>query len=102
MDQYDWPPTAPREETLDAFISAFRAQGFVLCANGAHEPGQEKVALFTDAAGKPTHAARQLANGHWTSKMGTWEDITHDRLTGVQGTQYGRPVAFLRRAAPPA
>jgi hypothetical protein len=100
MDQYYWPPTAPREESVRSFVAALAAVGFEPCLNGDHEPGQEKVALFADARGIPTHAARQLPNGRWTSKMGRWEDITHDRLTAVQGAAYGRPVTFLRRAIP--
>ena len=100
MDQYYWPPTAPREETLDAFIGAFAVVGFEQCLRGDHELGQEKVALFADASGRPTHVAKQLADGRWTSKMGKLEDITHDRLTGVQGSTYGWPVVFLRRATP--
>ena len=30
------------------------------------EPGFEKIALYADNSGKPTHAARQLDNGRWT------------------------------------
>src|SRR5262245_23525351 len=70
-----WPPSVARELTLDAFVAAFQTLGFDAGADEALEPGVEKVALFTDAAGVPTHAARQLPTGRWTSKLGQAEDI---------------------------
>jgi hypothetical protein len=97
MDQYYWPEDAPREETLEAFVVAFARLGFTRCDTADYEPGHEKVALFADPVGKPTHAARQLEGGQWTSKIGAQEDISHVRLSGLQGSVYGHPVAFFRR-----
>jgi hypothetical protein len=59
------------------------------------EPGFEKVALYADAAGIPTHAARQLSGGKWTSKLGRREDIEH-ALDDLTGDVYGSVVAFLK------
>jgi hypothetical protein len=53
----------PRSATLDAFCSAFVTLGYSEDADDHVEPGFEKIALFADAAGVPTHAARQLPNG---------------------------------------
>jgi hypothetical protein len=75
---------------------AYGTLGFEPCDSGEVEEGFEKVAIYTDAGGEPTHAARQLANGRWTSKLGYLEDIEHD-LDAVAGTHYGRVRAFLRR-----
>ena len=53
--------------------------------------------------GKPTHAARQLGDGRWTSKLGKEVDITHT-LVGLEGPVYGQVAAYLRRPlgeAPP-
>lgn len=46
---------------------------------------------------KPTHAARQLSSGHWTSKLGDCEDIEHFALDGVANKIYGAAVVFLKR-----
>lgn len=46
--------------------------------------------------GTPTHAARQLENGKWTSKLGQLEDIEHE-LDGLVGDKYGIVVTILRR-----
>lgn len=99
-----WPKGVVREETVEAFIAAFRTVRFEVCDNAEPEPGFEKIALFSDVRGLPTHAAKLLPSGVWASKLGTWEDITHNALDGVAGRLYGSPIQFLRRpiAAPSA
>jgi hypothetical protein len=96
-----WPSGVPRETTLDAFTAAFRSLGYIAGADDGLEPGFEKVALFADRAAVPTHAARQLPNGRWTSKLGQAEDIEHG-LRALEGDIYGSVVAIFRRPAPPA
>jgi hypothetical protein len=91
-----WPEGVPREETVAAFVAAFGTLGFVPSDSEAVEPGFEKVALFADARGVPTHAARQLPTGLWTSKLGTWEDIEHD-LHALEGDIYGTVALVLKR-----
>jgi hypothetical protein len=94
-----WPPGIPREETLDAVVAAFGTRGFSPCAGADFEAGLEKIALY--AAGDiPTHAARQLPNGWWTSKLGPSFDIEHDTPEAVAGGAYGDPVAFLSSGIP--
>lgn len=95
--QYYWPDIAPRRPTLDAFVQAFLTLGFEVCDDPGLESGWEKVAIYAKDDGSPTHAARQLANGTWTSKLGNLEDINHPGLDHVSGRDYGRPVLFLRR-----
>ena len=88
-----WPPEIPRLETIDSFRSAFEALGFAKAHDGQPEPGLEKVALFA-RGGKPTHMARQLENGRWTSKMGQSEDIEH-ALRDLEGVLYGEVALFM-------
>jgi hypothetical protein len=95
-----WPAGAPVTETLDAFIQAFQTLGYHPCADDEYEPGFEKIAIYVGAVGRPTHAARQLANGRWTSKLGSEDDIEHT-LDGLVGGLYGRVAQVLRRAVPP-
>ena len=92
-----WPLSAPREETIKAFIEAFESIGYSECADAEFEKAFLKVAIYADSAGKPTHAARQLRNGQWTSKCGDLEDIEHN-LEAFEGSNYGSPVVFLRRS----
>jgi hypothetical protein len=91
-----WPSNVPVQETLDAFIKAFGSIGFTACGNANIEHGYEKVALYVDENGKPTHAARQLSSGRWTSKLGKIQDIEHE-LDGLTGEVYGVVAQVLKR-----
>lgn len=93
---YYWPETSPREFTLEAYLQAFTNLGYTSTETAALEPGFEKIAIYVNTQGKPTHAARQLANGRWTSKLGRSEDIEHS-LEGLEGTVYGLVAQILRR-----
>lgn len=81
-------------------MAAFASLGYTVCEDEGLEAGYEKVALFADATGRPTHAARQLSGGRWTSKLGTAEDIDHG-LYDLEGAIYGAVVLVMKRAAPP-
>lgn len=91
-----WPVGARRDESLGAFGEAFASLGYEVCLEEQFEAGLEKVALFAGADGFPLHAARQLSNGRWTSKLGELEDIEHD-LHALEGTEYGSVVLLMRR-----
>ncbi len=92
-----WPEGVVREATLVAFVQAFATLGFSCCPSGDFEAGFEKVAIYADAHG-PQHAARQLIDGAWTSKLGPHEDVTHRTVQAVEGDLYGTAVQFLKRA----
>jgi hypothetical protein len=95
-DSY-WPEGAPQEETLPAFIAAFGTKGYSLCGDRSHETGFEKIAIYVDQTGKPTHAAHQLPDGKWESKLGSDVDIQHDSPADLTGGLYGEVVCFLKR-----
>lgn len=91
-----WPENVPRVETLDAFKEVFAHFGYSPCDDQTVEPGMEKVALFAGSDGVPTHAARQLRSGLWTSKLGKLHDIEHV-LTAVEGDAYGVVAQIMKR-----
>jgi len=95
-DAFFWPAGLSREETLDAFLALFSSFGYVVCVSEALEAGCSKIALFANANQVPTHAARQLPSGLWTSKLGVLEDIEHN-LHDLAGIFYGSVVKVLRR-----
>jgi hypothetical protein len=90
-----WPEGVVRAETVEAFLAAFRTRGYEPCATAEREPGWQKIALYA-LDGIPTHAARQLPDGRWTSKLGPAEDIEHD-LEALVGPLYGTVIQVLRR-----
>lgn len=96
-EQFFWPEGVPRQPTVAAFSEAFRRLGYEICQDASFETGVEKVAIFAHIDGRPTHAARQLDDGTWTSKLGQGVDIRHIELDHVSGALYGNPVLFLQR-----
>lgn len=93
-----WPPGVPRVATLDAFREAFGTLGYVPCDTEDPEEGFEKIAIYADPSGEPTHATRQIDAERWTSKVGGYQDIQHP-LRALEGAEYGRVVLFMKRAA---
>jgi hypothetical protein len=96
-----WPLSVPRQVTLQAFVAAFETLGYERCDGPGIETGMEKIAIFglRDFTGStvPTHAARQLESGAWTSKLGSLEDIRHETLDLVGGPLYGIAVVHMKR-----
>jgi hypothetical protein len=82
--------------TRAATVATF---GYTPCEGVDLEAGVEKVALYATADGRPTHMARQLPDGHWTSKLGEQVDIEHE-LHALAGELYGSVVRLLHRPRP--
>ena len=91
-----WPDQAPRRETAEAFIQAFSTKGYFPCNDGNLEAGFAKIALYA-LNEIPTHAARQLPDGNWTSKLGKIQDVSHT-IDALDGPKYGSVVLFLKKA----
>ena len=69
-----------------------------VAAGAAQARRRLKVALYADEWGGWTHAARQLADGWWTSKLGPAEDILHRTPSALVGVVYGEVREFMKRA----
>lgn len=91
-----WPEGIAKTESLPAFQHVFTTLGYAACNGAEVDEGFEKVAIFADDQGTPTHAARQLPTGKWSSKLGKLEDIEHDLLALV-GVEYGSVAVVMRR-----
>jgi hypothetical protein len=90
-----WPDGVKREESLDCFELAYGTLGYEKCDAGI-EPGFEKIVIYAHK-GKPSHAALQLPNGHWKSKLGSWEDIEHNTEKAIEEYEYGKAVLYMKR-----
>jgi hypothetical protein len=105
--QYYWPPKAVREQTVEAFDGMFRLFEYTDSVNSESCISSERVAIYYDPvgsppdtwAGMPTHAARQMINRRWRSKLGEWHMIEHSTLECLNGRfpAYGEPIAILAR-----
>jgi hypothetical protein len=92
-----WPIEVSREEYgIAALEEVFKSLGYVECIDGTMEAGFEKVALYGSGF-MYTHAARQLADETWTSKLGKEEDISHNTADDVAGGLYGEVVEYMKR-----
>ena len=83
---------------MNGWIEAFAQLGYRQCADGTLETGYEKVVIYGTER-DPSHMARQLPSGLWTSKLGASEDIEH-QVEGLEGSSYGNVLVYLRRKIP--
>jgi hypothetical protein len=92
-----WPAGVPLLNTVSAFRAAYATIGYEPCPDAEVEAGFEKIALYVDESGEPTHAARQYESGIWASKLGGGNDIVHGSPEALDSTLLGRAAHFLRR-----
>ena len=93
-----WPSDIQRIAKVENFITLFERQGYSICADDSVEPGFEKVVIYAKGTARAVkHAAWQLEDGTWTSKLGREEDINHKTPEGLTSQEYGEPVQFLKR-----
>lgn len=91
-----WPrPANSSQSDLEAFDDWLLADGWVQVATAEFENGFKKVALYAQA-GAPTHAARLLPSGVWTSKLGQNIDLSH-ALSDLEGPTYGQVLKIFRK-----
>ena len=95
---YYWPADIPAELTLANLSAVYQRLGCV-CDSTELARGFEKIALYVEPDGTPTHAARQLDSGAWTSKLGELEDIEHSTLACLESL-YGKVRQVLKRQRP--
>ena len=92
-----WPPEAPNEFSIEAYIIAFGTRGYVECDSEEWDPGYQKIAIYLGYDYEPSHVALLIEPGKWSSKIGEWEDITHYSLTVLEGDKYGEVFTIMRR-----
>lgn len=100
-NSYYWPDGLPRNFQLSTFVELFRREGYEKSSDGSLEVGKEKIVIYTNDIGSVLHAARQLSDGMWTSKMGPQEDIRHETPLSLS-VGYGQPAQYMERAIKPA
>ena len=99
---YWLPAEWPEDDCgLGALEQMFRSLGYENCdLDVSLEAGFLKVALYGSGYFY-THAARQLASGKWTSKLGKAEDIEHDTPGDRTGGLYGEVMQIMKRSFSP-
>jgi hypothetical protein len=73
-------------------------KGYSCCDDFTHESGYRKIALYVKPnSSECTHAARELSNGFWTSKLGTKWDIQHGTPDAIENDDYGKVYCFMKK-----
>jgi type VI secretion system secreted protein VgrG len=97
-DRWVWPG-----EKVSDFDALYGDQGYKRRKglDFRREPGVDKVVLYgkvrKDGSVQATHAARQLSDGAWSSKLGQLPLIRHRSPDDLDGDAYGHPVAVYTR-----
>ena len=91
-----WPDWLAQDLSPETLIRLYESLGYERCDSSAREPGFEKIVIYGDQA-EYEHAARQLPDGTWTSKLGLGIDINHKTVECLAGGPYGAPLIFLKR-----
>jgi hypothetical protein len=95
---YYWPNGVEMAASIESLVAAYATIGYERCESGDFEDGWEKIAIYRKGFSY-SHAARQLKEGIWTSKLGESYDISHELrgLTGEGPNAYGEVAVFLKR-----
>jgi hypothetical protein len=100
-DIYTWPYNLPRVLNKTIFIKLFGHYEYKIIPDMdiSIQEHIQKIAIYANTLGLPTHAARQLRNGYWTSKLGIDMDIEHDTLEVLEGPAYGSVYVIMGKLA---
>ena len=91
-----WLPYATRSDSIVSLLEVFVGLGYEQCDGSCVEDSYQKVALY-ETQGVWTHAAVQLPNGAWRSKMGEGPVIEHRSPESLSGGIYGNATVFMRK-----
>lgn len=91
-----WPPWATLNNKIESLVEMFAGLEYEQCDDSNAKIGYEKVALYENE-GEFEHAALQMPNGRWRSKMGEGPVIEHPRPESLAGGMYGDPTILMRR-----
>jgi len=92
-----WPENVERKRTLDVFKKVFENLGYFICDNGNFEEGYDKIAIYVNENGKPTHVTRQFWKNVWISKIGEWELVEYYNVNALYDGICGDIAVFMKR-----
>jgi hypothetical protein len=100
--RWEWPHKPGKDATVADFDQLYGKYGYrrISTLDYSFDPRVQKIVLYGVQKGgtwAPTHGARMLADGTWTSKLGKGPLIRHKTPDSVNGEGYGRPIAVYIR-----
>jgi hypothetical protein len=102
-NQWVWPIKPGKEPSVADFDVLFGKHGYrrVKGLNFDLKTGTQKIVLYGKRKGQtwePTHVARQLFDGSWSSKLGNLPLVRHLEPSDLDGGVYGVPIAVYVRS----
>lgn len=97
QENYYWPDYATRTSSIESLKQVFFGIGYEQCNDNKIENGYKKIALY-ELKGCWTHAAIQMTNGYWRSKLGDGPIIEHKTPQSLSGKTYGKPTIYMKIA----
>jgi len=91
---YYWPKGISAD-TLEGWKAVFALHNYSDCESDTFDPEFEKVAIYVYPNGDPSHVARQIGSGTWSSKLGISFDIEHETLDSLKGEEYGTTIGAI-------
>lgn len=94
-----WPPGVKKAMGIAYLVGAFQAEGFSVCNENdcqTYDSTADSIVVY-ERNRIGTHAARLLANGMWSSKLGDIEDVEHQTPEALSGDRYGYPRVYMKR-----
>lgn len=102
-DRWVWPSGHGRQVNTADFDALFAFHGYkrITSLNYDKVAGYDKLVLYAKAnefgVPEPTHGARQLTDGSWSSKLGKLPLIRHLHPDDIDGGTYGEAYAVYTR-----
>jgi hypothetical protein len=102
-NKWVWPARPGKTATVADFDDLYGRYGYrrVKGLNFDLHPNYHKLVLYAkrgkNGNWEPTHGARQLSDGSWSSKLGQLPLIRHLEPDDLDGNSYGVPIAVYVR-----
>lgn len=105
-DRWVWPGPPGQPVSVEDFDALFAPHGYRRIGSLNYDPvaGHDKLVLYCRrnelGEPEPTHCARQLGDGSWSSKVGKLPLIRHLHPDDIDGGSYGEACAVYVREKP--
>ena len=92
-----WPPGVAQDYTLAAYIRVFSIHGYAPCDSAEPELEFEKVTLFVDESGLPSHAADNWKTHTGPASSASWKTSNTPAYMRLKGQLNGTVAQVMKR-----
>lgn len=94
-----WPEALSKGILINNYLELYKLNGFekVNDLDISVEVGYVKIAIYGNTEQVFTHVCRQMEDGKWVSKLGSFQDVEHDDLEVLEGSHYGKVMVVMKK-----